>query len=148
MIEKFYYSTRNYDIISNYEIAKIYFILNGIKLSHEELTNPDFIDEIANHYTGILKRVENPSWRLLANNGHVSNATIIYKETHPDVNLSECRKRVGDYIKGGKKDGSSNNKGNAVSNNESVSVNGVATEGVSHEAGTGESDILNNADVQ
>lgn len=116
---EFYYSTRDYDIITNIKLATIHFLSTGQKLTSEEINNPEFMDTIAANFKGLVKRIDNPSYRLLAKNGHIASAIIVYRRNHK-VSLAKAKRRVDAFIEGDKNHGGKRSDTNAKSNNGSV----------------------------
>jgi len=116
---EFYYSTRDYNIVTNAKLAEIHFLSTGQKLTSEEINNPEFMDTIAANFKGLVKRIDNPSYRLLAKNGHIASAVIVYRNSH-NVSLAKAKKRVNAYIEGDENHGQKRSVANAKSDNGSV----------------------------
>lgn len=137
---EFYYSTRDYDIINNVALSRFHFLKTGQKLTSEEIHNPEFMDEIAKEFKGLVKRVDRPSWRLLAKNGHSVSAIRIYSNEH-NVSLVEAKKRVDAFVKGGTPNDKKNHRTNEKGNNGTVRLTNVEGKGVQNEAEQSSSDI-------
>lgn len=137
---EFYYSTRDYNVITNLQLAEAHFLSTGQKLTTEEINNPEFMDNIALDFMGLIKRVDHPSYRLLAKNGHKVSAIKVYHNEH-GVTLIEAKRRVEAFIGGGKSNGRKRHNSNAKSHNGSIQRRKVEAASVSNESKSSSSDI-------
>lgn len=132
-----YYATKDYDIITNMQLARSYFLVTGERIDAFDI---EVLEQRALPImNGVLRRVDNPSWKVLAEHGHKVKAIKIYADSH-DCSLEIAKETVEYYIGSIKnrrrKNGKPNNEGNETSSVNDVQQFGMAEEMSENEAET------------
>jgi len=96
-MERFYYATKDKDVIDNYRLARHYFIATGKELKMDEIASTEIMDEIAKRFKGLYGRVDNPSWKFLVDHGHKATAVFVYANMY-NIGLITARHAVDKYI--------------------------------------------------
>lgn len=87
MINDIYFADNNGKLVTNRELARMAFIINGECINSEDL---DAIRAYAANCKGIQKEV-NPSIKICLKNGEKVRAIMIYRDRHPGVGLKEAK---------------------------------------------------------
>ena len=124
-----YYSTTDYNVITNYSLAEAYFLSTGKKV---DPFNEEALDKIIPEMKGVVSKVDAPNWKFLAEHGHKFMAVRIYKETH-DCSVAMAKETVEYFIDSvnlkkklrRKKNDKTNNEGN-----ETIDINDVQQSGM------------------
>ena len=89
-MEHLYFATKDNDIVTNDDIARIMFLVNG------RIADPDDYVEIrgfANRMKGLVKELEHPSVKFLIEHGRKITAVKVYSYIH-DCTLREAHDAV------------------------------------------------------
>lgn len=95
MINDIYFAANDGKLVTNYELAKMAFVVNGVFIKADNL---DMIREFAASCKGILKEV-NPSVKVCLKNGDKVKAVMIYRDRHPGMSLKEAKSIIDDMEK-------------------------------------------------
>lgn len=87
MINDIYFAANDGKLITNHELAKMAFVVNGVSIKANDL---DAIRKFATSCRGILKEV-NPSVKVCLKNGEKVKAVMIYRDRHPGMSLKEAK---------------------------------------------------------
>ena len=96
-MKSFYYGTKEKNVINNRKLAEHYFIATGKRLKDEDIKNPEYMDKVASRFKGLYGRIENPSWRFLADRGFKTTAILVLSDVK-DISLSDARRIVESFI--------------------------------------------------
>lgn len=87
MLNDIYFADNNGKLVTNRELARMAFVINGEYINSEDL---DAIRAYATTCKGIQKEV-NPSIKICLKNGEKVRAIMIYRDRHPGVGLKEAK---------------------------------------------------------
>lgn len=87
-MDKIYFGTKDGDLLYDYEIRHIAFILSGEDIPYGD---KEKIREFAKTCKGIKEEIKKPLVEYLVNHGHKAKATMIYKEKNPGISVKEAK---------------------------------------------------------
>lgn len=90
-MEEIYFGTKDGDLLDNYEIAKIAFIITGKRNSPDDFEN---VREFSKMCKGIEGEVKNPSIKRLIKNGYKAKAVKICYRKHHGISLIKAKEIV------------------------------------------------------
>lgn len=96
-MKNFYYGTKDKNVIDNHKLAEHYYIATGKRLNNEDIDNPEYMDKVASRFKGLYGRIDNPSWRFLADRGFKTSAMRVLSDAN-DLPLSDARRIVESFI--------------------------------------------------
>lgn len=83
-----YFGTKDGDLISNYEMARIARIVYDNVIDYCDL---EAVRAFAKLCKGITKEIKNPSVKFLVEHGHKVKAMRIFRERNPEMTMVEAR---------------------------------------------------------
>lgn len=92
MIGDIYFSTTKGGLVTNYELAKMAYVVNAISIDADDL---DAVRKYAKSCKGIRKEV-NPSIKMCLKNNEDVKAIMIYRDRHPGVGLKGAKEAIED----------------------------------------------------
>lgn len=87
MVGDVYFATTDGKLVTNRDVAKMAFVVNGDCIDEENL---DEVREYTKKCKGITKEV-NPSIKVCLRNHEKAKATMIYYDRHPGIRLTEAK---------------------------------------------------------
>ena len=90
MVGDIYFATTEGGLVTNRDVAKMAFVVNGDYVDEDNL---DEVREYTKKCRGITKEV-NPSIKMCLRNHENVKAIIIYRDRHPDIGLKEAKDAV------------------------------------------------------
>ena len=85
-----YFATVGGSLVTNREVARMAFVVNGDYVDEDNL---DEVREYAKKCRGIIKEV-NPSIKVCLRNHEKVKALMIYRDRHPGISLREAKKAI------------------------------------------------------
>lgn len=92
MTNKIYFAANNGRLVTNLELARMAYVVDGIYIDED---NFDEVREYAKSCKGISKEV-NPSIKVCLKNNDKIKAIMIYRDRHPGVKLVEAKNIIDD----------------------------------------------------
>lgn len=87
-MDKIYFGTNDGDLLEDYEIRNIAFILSGEHIPYGDMEK---IREFAKTCKGIKGEISKPSVKYLVEHCHKIKAVKIYRENHPGISVKEAK---------------------------------------------------------
>lgn len=90
-MNKIYFGTKDGDLISDFELRNIAFIVTGEKIPCDDI---DASRSFAKKCRGIKGEIKKPSVKYLVEHGHKVKATMIYRDSHDGISLKDAKEAV------------------------------------------------------
>ena len=90
MVGDIYFATTEGGLVTNRDVAKMAFVVNGDCVDEDNL---DEVREYTKKCRGITKEV-NPSIKMCLRNHEKVKAVMIYRDRHPGIGLKEAKDAI------------------------------------------------------